>query len=222
LPRARRAPSRRKGKSVSDWFSVGLQPPVLEIEVPYRSLLPRGVEGLIVAGKAISCTHDALASLRMQQDLENLGGVAALAAALALEAGGRPRDVDVRALQKRLVGLGILPPEILGRRPRTDSGGAPAVREWIARSIPTGRSPTTRGWRCGRCPGSGSRSWRSARRGRRRCRSWKRSSGWPGGPGRCAWRRRWPSWVRRRGRTSWRRKSFVSWPAAPCRCGRPG
>jgi len=37
-----------------------------------------------------------------------------------------------------------------------------------------------------------------------------------------AWRRRWPSWVRRRGRTSWRRKSFVSWPAAPCRCGRPG
>ena len=122
-----------KGKSVSDWFSIGLQPPVMEIEVPYRALIPRGVEGLIVAGKAISCTHDAIASIRMQQDLENLGGVAALAAAQSLEKGVRPRDIDVKALQKKLVELGLLPADVLDREVRPPRTTVPQLKEWIAR-----------------------------------------------------------------------------------------
>jgi ribulose 1,5-bisphosphate synthetase/thiazole synthase len=119
-----------KGKSVSDWFSIGLQPPVVEIEVPYRALIPRGVEGLIVAGKAISCTHDAIASIRMQQDMENLGGVAALAAAQSLEKGVRPRDIDVKMLQEKLAGLGLLPPEVLKRAARP---ATPPLKEVISR-----------------------------------------------------------------------------------------
>ena len=122
-----------KGKSASDWFSIGLQPPVVEIEVPYRALIPRHVEGLIVAGKAISCTHDAIASIRMQQDLENLGGVAALAAAQCLEKAVRPRDIDVRALQRKLVERGLLPGEVLTRDAPPPPYTVPRLKEWIAR-----------------------------------------------------------------------------------------
>jgi HEAT repeat protein len=91
---------------------MGLIPPNLEIEIPYRMLLPRGIEGLIVAGKAISATHDALPAIRMQADLENLGGVAALAAAEAARSGRKPRDIDIGVLQERLRHEGVLPEDL--------------------------------------------------------------------------------------------------------------
>jgi flavin-dependent dehydrogenase len=97
-----------KGPSTSPWVRVGLIPPNLEIGVPYRAIIPRGLDGLIVAGKAISADHDALAAIRMQADMENLGGVAALAAVAAVRDGVRPRDVDVPALQHELVARGLL------------------------------------------------------------------------------------------------------------------
>ncbi|HET8629740.1 MAG TPA: FAD-dependent oxidoreductase [Thermomicrobiales bacterium] len=104
-----------KGKSEAPWLQLGLIPPNLEIEVPYRLLLPRGLDGILVAGKAVSATHDALPAIRMQADLENLGGVVALAAAEALREGKSPRDIDLRALQRRLVDEEILPPSVLDR-----------------------------------------------------------------------------------------------------------
>ncbi|HZG54871.1 FAD-dependent oxidoreductase [Paenibacillus sp.] len=105
-----------KGLSGADWVHIGLIPPNLEIEIPYRMLLPRGVEGLLVVGKAISATHDALPAIRMQSDLENLGAVAAWAAATAAKAGAAPSAIDVKALQARLVARGLLPEDVLTRR----------------------------------------------------------------------------------------------------------
>jgi ribulose 1,5-bisphosphate synthetase/thiazole synthase len=104
-----------KGHSSSDWIRQGLIPPNLEIELPYRVLLPRGLEGLLVAGKAISATHDALPAIRMQADLENLGGVVALAAAQAVRAGVVPRHIDLAVLQRELVDAGLLPESVLTR-----------------------------------------------------------------------------------------------------------
>jgi hypothetical protein len=100
-----------KGVSTSAWVRMGLIPPNLEIEIPYRMLLPAGVDGLIVAGKAMSATHDALPAIRMQADLENLGGVAALAATEAARGGVEPREINVAALQERLRHVGVLPAE---------------------------------------------------------------------------------------------------------------
>ncbi|MDR6553140.1 FAD-dependent oxidoreductase [Paenibacillus qinlingensis] len=97
-----------KGVSGADWINIGLIPPNLEIEIPYRLLLPKGIEGVLVAGKAISATHDALPAIRMQSDLENLGGVAALAAALAVRTGVPPRRIGIKELQDRLIREGIL------------------------------------------------------------------------------------------------------------------
>lgn len=104
-----------KGHTGSDWLRIGLIPPNLEIEIPYRALLPHRLDNLLVVGKAISATHDALPAIRMQADLENLGGAAALAAALAVRDDRGLREIDIRALQTRLVAAASLPADVLTR-----------------------------------------------------------------------------------------------------------
>jgi ribulose 1,5-bisphosphate synthetase/thiazole synthase len=105
-----------KGRAESDWFNIGLVPPHMEIEIPYRALLPNGLENILIAGKAISTTHIGLPAVRMQADLENLGGVVALAAAQAVKGGVPPRQINLTKLQQRLVKIGILPKQILKRK----------------------------------------------------------------------------------------------------------
>ena len=104
-----------KGHTSSDWIRAGLIPPNLEVEVPFRALLPRGLEGILVTGKAISATHDAQPAVRMQPDMENLGGIAGLAAALAVETRCLPRQLNVRDIQKQLIAAKVLPEPILNR-----------------------------------------------------------------------------------------------------------
>ncbi|MFN8677287.1 MAG: FAD-dependent oxidoreductase [Thermomicrobiales bacterium] len=104
-----------KGKSGADWVNVGLIPPHLDTEIPYRALTPRNLDGILIGGKAYSTTHDGLAGPRMMSDLENQGGVVGLAASQAIRAGCQPREIDVRALQERLVEVGLLPGDVLTR-----------------------------------------------------------------------------------------------------------
>ncbi|MCM3115047.1 FAD-dependent oxidoreductase [Neobacillus sp. MER 74] len=105
-----------KGISEADWLNAGLIPPNLEIEIPYRMLLPKGLDGILVVGKAFSATHDALPAIRMQSDLENLGGIAALAAAMAVKEKQYPRQIDYRLLQERIIKEGLMPESILTRK----------------------------------------------------------------------------------------------------------
>ncbi len=104
-----------KGYTESDWVRIGLIPPNLEIEIPYRTLVPLGVDGLLVTGKAVSATSEALPAIRMQGDFENLGYATGTAAALAVRQGVEPRNVSIPDLQARMVAAGILPPAISGR-----------------------------------------------------------------------------------------------------------
>ncbi len=76
--------------------------------IPYRALVPRDWEGLLVVGKAWSCTHDALSLARMQRDIMAMGGVAGLAAAQALATGCELSAIDIDRLQATLVEAGIL------------------------------------------------------------------------------------------------------------------
>jgi ribulose 1,5-bisphosphate synthetase/thiazole synthase len=104
-----------KGISEANWLHAGFIPPNLEIEIPYRMLLPKGLDGILVVGKAISATHDALPAIRMQSDLENLGGIAALAASIAVKENKFPRQIEYSNLQKRIVKEGLIPEQILTR-----------------------------------------------------------------------------------------------------------
>ncbi|MGQ9589997.1 MAG: FAD-dependent oxidoreductase, partial [Planctomycetota bacterium] len=83
------------------------------VRVPYRVLLPRGLDGVLVAGLGASVHRDAIPLVRMQPDIQNQGYAAGLAAALAAEAGRGTRGIDVRALQRKLVEVGNLREEVL-------------------------------------------------------------------------------------------------------------
>jgi hypothetical protein len=70
--------------------------------------LPRDVEGMLVAGRCFSATHDAHASARSMATCMAMGQAAGTAAALAAAAGDTPRAVDATALRERLVAAGAL------------------------------------------------------------------------------------------------------------------
>jgi len=75
------------------------------VEIPYRCLLPKGVEGLLVAsGKTIST--DPCALLRGQVHCMTIGQAAGVAAALCVREGVAPAHLGTRALQKALLEQG--------------------------------------------------------------------------------------------------------------------
>ena len=83
-------------------------PPGESYEIPYRCLLPVHPERLLVAGRCISTSHEALASTRLTPTVMTLGQAAGTAAALACERAVRPSEVDTQELRARLVADGVL------------------------------------------------------------------------------------------------------------------
>ncbi|WP_295808071.1 FAD-dependent oxidoreductase [uncultured Victivallis sp.] len=74
--------------------------------IPYRILLPRGVENLLTCGRCVSCDRHVMASLRVIPGCYITGQGAGMAAALAAAAGTVPRKIDTAALRKELRGIG--------------------------------------------------------------------------------------------------------------------
>lgn len=71
--------------------------------IPYRSLVPVGVENMLVAGRCISCDHEAQASIRIMPIVCTLGEAAGVAVAQSIEQGGVAMNkVDTKALRKKL------------------------------------------------------------------------------------------------------------------------
>jgi hypothetical protein len=97
----------RSYASVSDKNYRGL-PCSAYYNIPYRCLLPKTVENLLVAGRCISCTHEALGSARVMATSLGMGQAAGTAAAMCLEGGCPPRAVSARALRDRLSRQGAI------------------------------------------------------------------------------------------------------------------
>lgn len=70
--------------------------------IPYRSLLPQTVDGLLVAGRCISGTHEAAGSFRIMATCMATGEAAGTAAAMAAEKRVAPRALDTASLRRRL------------------------------------------------------------------------------------------------------------------------
>lgn len=70
--------------------------------IPYRSLLPKELDNLLVGGRCISATHEAQASIRIMPICATLGEAAGVAAAVAKQTGVCVHDVDVSLVQKKL------------------------------------------------------------------------------------------------------------------------
>lgn len=71
-------------------------------QVPYRSLVAAGADNLLLAGRCISATHEALASTRVIAPSMAQGEAAGVAAALAASKGTAAAAVDVAEVQRIL------------------------------------------------------------------------------------------------------------------------
>jgi len=80
----------------------GLTPEFPTLEIPYGSLVPRSVDGLLAAGRNLSCDPQAHNPLREVPECWVLGQGAGVAAALAAGGGVAPRHVPVGDLRQRL------------------------------------------------------------------------------------------------------------------------
>jgi hypothetical protein len=71
-------------------------------ELPYRMLVPKGIDNLLIAGRCASMTHDGQSAARVSGACFVMGEAAGSAAALALSGNTPPRDIAVEKLQQAL------------------------------------------------------------------------------------------------------------------------
>jgi hypothetical protein len=81
-------------------------PPGEAYDIPLRCLLPRGIDGLLVAGRCLSGTHEAHSSYRVMPIVMATGQAAGVCAALATRAGSPTRAVPVERVQDELIAQG--------------------------------------------------------------------------------------------------------------------
>ena len=82
-------------------------PSIPSFSIPYGSLIPKDMDGLIVAEKSISTSSLSNGSTRLQPCVMGIGQAAGMAAALAVKFRIQPRKVEVRQLQVELMKAGV-------------------------------------------------------------------------------------------------------------------
>jgi len=86
---------------------------IYNADVPLRSLLPKGLEGILTTGLGASAHRDAMPVIRMQPCLQNQGYAVGYLSALAVKENKSLRKVDIKKVQRHLVEIGNLPERVL-------------------------------------------------------------------------------------------------------------
>lgn len=107
--------------------------------VPYRCLLPAGIDGLLIGCRALSVSHDAHMLFRMQRDMQRVGEAAGTAAGLAAIAGVSPRELGAAQVQAALRATGALLDDWHSELPE-------ATPEELCAAL-SGDDPTLAAWR---------------------------------------------------------------------------
>jgi hypothetical protein len=84
--------------------------------IPYRSLVPKKIDGLLVACRAFSSEYQFNEYFNLIPHCIAMGQAAGTAAALAAKSDIRPREVDYGALQERLLAQGVILPKEITQR----------------------------------------------------------------------------------------------------------
>ena len=71
-------------------------------QIPYRCLVPKVVDGLLVAGRCVSGTREALGAIRQTAPAMAMGQAAGTAAALSVLTQCTPRTLSVELLRNEL------------------------------------------------------------------------------------------------------------------------
>ena len=86
------------------------------VEIPYRAILPRGIEGLLCPGRHLSADDVCIDWLNLIPQCVGTGQAAGVAAAVAVEDGSTMHDVNIRKVQDILCDQDVPLP----RNPKTD------------------------------------------------------------------------------------------------------
>jgi len=78
-------------------------------DVSYRTMLPKKIKNLLVVGRCISATHEALAAARISATAMALGQAAGVASAMSLKEKVALHDLDTCELQENLANQGAIP-----------------------------------------------------------------------------------------------------------------
>jgi len=81
-------------------------PPGEAYDIPFRCLLPLRTDNLLVAGRCISGTHEALSSYRVMSIAMATGHAAGVGAAMVARTGKSTRELDVVQVQDELLRQG--------------------------------------------------------------------------------------------------------------------
>jgi hypothetical protein len=79
-----------------------------DYDIPYGCLVPKKIDGLLVAGRCISGTREAIGSARNGAHCMAAGHAAGVAAALCSRTRREPRELDVQTLRVELTGQGAV------------------------------------------------------------------------------------------------------------------
>lgn len=81
--------------------------PAKPYDIRYGAFLPKGIEGLLTAGRCISGTHRAHASYRVMTPCMAMGQAVGVAAAIAVQTGRTPRQVPAAEIRTVLKARGV-------------------------------------------------------------------------------------------------------------------
>jgi len=75
--------------------------------IPYRCIVPKGIQNLYIAGRPISVDHRAFSSTRINATCIAIGQAAGTAAAMAIEC-GNTRKIEIKKLKQQLITDGAI------------------------------------------------------------------------------------------------------------------
>jgi len=76
-------------------------------QVPYRSIVPEQIDGLLAAGRCISATHEGASAGKSMGNCFATGHAAGVAASLCSKGNKVPREIDVKQVQAILTADGV-------------------------------------------------------------------------------------------------------------------
>lgn len=93
----------------SGWLDVGFTKlsQMKVHQVPFRSLVPDEIDGLLAAGRCISASHEGAAAGKSMGNCFATGHAAGIAAALSSKVNKTPRELDVKIIQEILTNDGV-------------------------------------------------------------------------------------------------------------------
>jgi 2-polyprenyl-6-methoxyphenol hydroxylase-like FAD-dependent oxidoreductase len=108
-------------KSDEIGVSPAVSPKFPNISIPLSCLVPKDLDGLLAAGRHISCDRNSHGFMREIPQCWLTGQAAGVAAAISVSKGVEPRFVDVGAVQRELIDQGALVRCAVAAQPRKEA-----------------------------------------------------------------------------------------------------